>query len=256
MNLLRTILLLVTGTWTATAAVPPVVLKLDDLVAEDGKVPGRWAKVISFAETERIKTSIGIIGNSLDGDKPLYFEELKRLQSTGLIEFWHHGYDHRRWQVEGATVWEFSGTDATHQRNHFQRTQDLAKEKLGITFRTFGAPFNATDATTARILSTQPEIRVWLQGDPQQAAGKMVVRMIDGTNIEQPVHHPNFEAFRKGYQETARNPPSCYILQGHPNSWDEAAFAEYVRIVRFLQEHHHPFVLPAELPGLNLAEKP
>lgn len=234
--------------FTATAAETPVVLKLDDLVAADGRVPERWARLTSYVETHRIMTSIGIIGNSLEGDQSEYFEELKRLRATGLFEFWHHGYDHRRWQADGKTLCEFAGTSRDHQQDHFQRTQDLAKEKLGIRFQTFGAPFNATDSNTIGVLANQPDIRLWFEGDPDHPAGKFVVRMIPGTNIEQPVHHPNLKAFEKGYQITRKAPPACYILQGHPNSWDEAAFAEFVLIVDFLKERNHPFVLPGELP--------
>lgn len=231
-------------------AAPLVVLKLDDLNVVEGKVPERWQRIIRFAEERRMKTSIGIIGNSLEGENPGYTTELKRAASTGLFEFWHHGYDHRRWQEEGRTLCEFSGTGKEHQIRHFQLAQDLAKQKLGITYQTFGAPFNATDSVTINVLSASPEIRVWLQGDAKQPAGKLVVTMVDNVNIEQPVHQPNFDAFVKGYEALKGNHPPVFILQGHPNSWDEAAFEEFTRILKFLDAQDCRYLLPAELPTL------
>lgn len=256
MNPLRNILTLVMSTLVLFAPARAndllAVLKLDDLNAadDDDKVPDRWARLIQYVESERIKTSIGIINNSLEGDKPAYLAEIKRLRNTGLFEFWHHGYDHRRWDEDGKTVCEFKGTPLEHQRDHFQRAADLAKKKLGITYQTFGAPFNATDGNTVAVLSEQPAIRVWLQGDAKQTAGKFVIRMDDTLNIEHPVHHPDFTTFVKDYEAQRDKAPRCYVLQGHPNSWDEAAFAEFVRIIVFLQQQKRRFVLPAELPTL------
>ena len=232
-------------------AAPQVVLKLDDMNVDNGKVPERWQRLTRFAEERRIKTSIGIIGNSLEGEHPEYQAELKRLAATGLFEFWHHGYDHRRWEEGGTTLCEFSGTTREHQLRHFQLAQDLAKNKLGITYRSFGAPFNATDATTIAVLAASPDIRVWLQGDPNQTAGKFVARIVNEVNIEQPVHKPNHAAFVTGYEARGKNQPSYYIIQGHPNSWDEAAFAEFVRIIEFLDAQGCRYVLPAQLPELS-----
>lgn len=231
-------------------AAPLVVLKLDDMNVANGRVPERWQRLCRFAEERRMPTSIGIIGNSLEGDHPEYISELKRLAGTGLFEFWHHGYDHKRWEQDGVTLCEFSGTNNEHQSRHFQLTRDLAKQKLGITFRTFGAPFNATDAVTVEVLAASPDIRVWLQGDPRRPAGKFVATMVNGVNIENPVHKPNYEAFVRGYEAGRGNPPRVYVLQGHPNSWDEGAFAEFTRIVEFLSAEPCRFVLPADLPGL------
>lgn len=231
-------------------AAPLVVLKLDDMNVTEGKVPERWQRIIRFAEERRMKTSIGIIGNSLEGDHPGYVSEIKRAAATGLFEFWHHGFDHRRWQENGTTLYEFSGTGKEHQSRHFQLGQDLAKQKLGITYQTFGAPFNTTDEVTIEVLSASPEIRVWLQGDTKQPAGKLVVTMVDNVNIEQPVHKPNFDAFVKGYEALKGNHPPVLILQGHPNSWDDAAFDQYTQILGFLDAKGCRYVFPAELPTL------
>lgn len=225
---------------------PLIVLKLDDMVTEQGKVPARWKRVTDFAETRGLKISIGIIGNSLEGESPPYFAELKRLAGTGLIELWNHGYDHRRWTEEGKTVFEFLGPNEEQQREHVLRGQRLAQEKLGVTFRAFGSPFNANDTTTARVLAEIPEIRVWLYGDAKTPAGKFVARRVGAVNIESPVHKPNLAALISGLAAHAGEP--YFVIQGHPNSWGETGFAEFVRIVDHLQTGGAKFILPSELP--------
>jgi hypothetical protein len=66
----------------STLAAPQVVLKLDDMNVVNGQVPERWQTLTRFAEERRIKTSIGIIGNSLEADHPEYIAEFKRLAGT------------------------------------------------------------------------------------------------------------------------------------------------------------------------------
>lgn len=64
---------------------PPqvIVLKLDDVVAHDAKLPvsPRWQRTVDFLEKRGLKASLGIIGFSLEEDNPAYFQ-----------------WDDRRWQ--------------------------------------------------------------------------------------------------------------------------------------------------------------
>ncbi|MDF3059766.1 MAG: polysaccharide deacetylase [Rariglobus sp.] len=238
------------STFTAKPVAPYIVLKLDDMVAKDGRVPDRWRRIADFAEQRKIKVSIGIIGNSLEGDHPEYIASLKQMIATGRIEFWHHGYDHRQWVEGDVTLSEFSKTNRAHQLDHLARTQQLAKDKLALTFTTFGAPFNAIDSTTANALSSMPEIKVWLYGDAKLSAGKFIGSRESRVNIEAPVHKPNYEALVKGFEAERSKNHRYFVIQGHPMSWDDNAFAEFVRIVDYLAAQGCMFVLPVELPDL------
>lgn len=235
----------------AAPQAPAVVLKLDDLVAKGGKVPPRWQRIADFAEQRRIKVSIGIICRSLENDAPDYFAEIKRQAATGLVEFWHHGYDHRRWTEGDVTYCEFHKTSREHQAEHLLRGQRLAKEKLGITFTVFGAPYNATDATTADVMAADmPDIKVWLYGKASMSGGKFIAGRVKNIGIEAPVHKPNYAALVKGFEEHRAKNHRYHVLQGHPASWDDAAFAEFVRIVDYLAAQGCTFVFPSELPEL------
>lgn len=234
----------------ASPTPPFIVLKLDDMVAQDGLFPARWKRVITFSLQRDLKISIGLIGKSLVDGLPPYIEDLKSLAAGGLVELWHHGYDHARWQDNGATLSEFQHTPRAHQQDHFDRTRALAREKLGLTFTAFGAPFNAIDITTADVLATDPSIRVWLYGDEQNPAGKFIARRVPATDLEVPVHKPNYAAFTAGYAAERAHAHRYLVLQGHPLSWDDAAFSEFERVIDFLQADGCRFIHPSELPTL------
>ncbi|AHF90416.1 polysaccharide deacetylase [Opitutaceae bacterium TAV5] len=233
------------------AEAPLIVLKLDDMRARDGKVPAAWQRVVDFAVERKIKISVGIICNSLAADNPDYIAGLKKIAATGLVEFWHHGYTHGSSKdADGGRVTEFSRSSYEKQRDSLLRGMQLAQEKLGVTFVAFGAPFNATDATTARVLSEIPEIRVWLYGNTRDTGGKFVARRVGSVNIENPVHKPNLSALVKGFEAAmSQEPrPGYFVLQGHAGGWDDEKFAEFVRIVDYLTEQGCKFVFPSELP--------
>ncbi|MDR1283173.1 MAG: DUF2334 domain-containing protein [Opitutaceae bacterium] len=234
----------------APAGAPLIVLKLDDMRARDGKVPAAWQRVVDFAVDRKIKISIGIICNSLAADNPDYIAGLKKIAATGLVEYWHHGYTHGgRKDADGGRITEFSRSSYENQRDSLLRGMRLAQEKIGITFVAFGAPFNATDATTARVLSEIPEIRVWLYGNARDTGGKFVARRVGPVNIENPVHKPNLAALVKGFGAAMRQEPGprYFVLQGHAGGWDDDKFAEFVRIVDYLTGQGCRFVFPSDL---------
>ena len=77
-----------------------IVLKLDDVVAyrsQDGSpVSPRWQRITDFLKERDIKASYGIIGFSLEDDNQAYFDWIRQMHESGLIEFWNHGYRNRR----------------------------------------------------------------------------------------------------------------------------------------------------------------
>ena len=234
----------------AHAAAPvPVVLKLDDLATGGGNVPQRWRRLTDFAREKNLKISIGVICQSLETGNESYLDYMRQLHASGLCEFWFHGYDHKEWtdSASGQKLMEFKGTDYAHQKEHFVRSQALAKTRLGFAFSTFGAPFNATDAVTARVLSEDPEIKTVLYApSADSGSGKLVLDRVGDVNIENPLFVPDSAKFISGYAK--RSPGRRYfVVQGHPNQWDDARWAEFVKIVEFLQSNQIPVVTPSEL---------
>ena len=144
-----------------------VILKIDDLRAKCQGVSARWQKLVDFARERKLKLSIGILADSLESDDPGYLGWIKKQNATGQIEFWNHGYDHKKWKEGDKEYLEFAGTSFERQKDHLDRANALAREKLGFAFETFGAPFNATDENTAKALKQSEDIKIWLYGKTQ-----------------------------------------------------------------------------------------
>lgn len=233
---------------TPPPPIVPVVLKLDDLNTRGGNVPARWSRVTDLAREKNIKVSIGVICESFHHGNASYFSYIKDWHASGLVEFWFHGWDHKQWEENGVKLQEFKGTSYEHQKDHFVKSQALAREKLGFAFTTFGAPFNATDDATLRVLSEDPDLEVFLYGKRSDAepSGKLVLDRVGDVNIESPLFVPNAEKFIAGYLRHAAK-RDYFVIQGHPAQWNDARWAEFVKIVDFLVENKIPVLTPSEL---------
>lgn len=220
-----------------------VILKLDDVT---NGTP-QWRKTLDYLKSKNIKSSAGIICNSLESGKQAYYDWLKEVQQTGMVEFWLHGYDHKQWKEDGKDVWEFSGPSFEQQKEHIAKSQQLAKQILGAPFAAFGAPFNKTDAATVQALAADPDIKVVLYGDLRNAADLPNDLILDRTemNIEAPLFVPNAQKVKHDY-EAMVGTRDCFVIQGHPNQWTDERFAEFQKLVEYLQSQGVVFTTPSE----------
>ncbi len=230
----------------APSDAPMVVLKLDDFRA-DGPVHPGWEEVFRFLNEENVIATVGMIGQGLEKPDPRAVNWLLA-QDARRHELWNHGYCHCR-SGEGADhVREFRGAPFAEQQAGITRTQRLGKDVLGISFTTFGAPYNSTDASTALALAEHDELAVWMYKDTSQSAAptdKQQLERIADVNIEYPVHIPDFEQFSAGY--AAHREESVLVIQGHPQSWVEEPerMAQFKRIVLYLKADGVRFVTPS-----------
>jgi peptidoglycan/xylan/chitin deacetylase (PgdA/CDA1 family) len=226
-----------------TTEKPPqiIILKLDDVIAQGtdarSPVPPRWQRVADFVEESHIKASFGIIGFSLEQDNRAYFDWIKNLHQKGNIEFWNHGYKNRK---DADKTGEFEDT-FEKQKTALERTQKLAKEKLGIELKVFGAHWSGTNKDTAKALEGIPEITM-LFYDPRDSK-KFVFEQV--LALENPIFVPDAEKFKELYEARAKN-KTCLALQGHPNAWDEKRWAGFVKIIEFLKSQGCVFMTPSE----------
>lgn len=222
---------------------PPqaIILKLDDVTAlgaRDGlPVSPRWQRTAEFIERERIKAAFGIIGFALEEDRPHFFEWIKTWHRKGIIEFWNHGYRNRRAEDPKG---EFEG-DFAEQKAAIERTQRLAKEKLGIELRVFGAHWSGTNEATRRAVEAFPEIKMVFY-EPRQA-NKLVFERI--LTLENPTFVPDFERFKQLYEARGVGRP-VLALQGHPDAWDDARWQGFVKIIEYLKACGCRFATPSE----------
>lgn len=219
------------------------IIKADDIRGSTEK----WNRFFALSKEKGVKVSAGIICQSLENGKPDYFDWLKTLHASGDVEFWNHGWDHKRWTAEnGKELREFSGTGYEHQKKHFDQSQALMKKALGVAPVAFGAPYNASDADTTRVMNEDSALRLVFCYDKQRFADKVSAPMnlrgeSDGTG------KPNFAKFKTEYAQKKQS--SFSAIQFHPGNFGDEHFKEYAKILDFLIADGWKFVLPSEYVG-------
>jgi peptidoglycan/xylan/chitin deacetylase (PgdA/CDA1 family) len=226
-----------------------VVLKLDDVTAHGvpngPPVHPGWQRVTDFLRDSDIKASFGIIGFSLEEDNEVYFDWIKDLHHSGHIEFWNHGYRNRKASDKAG---EFEGS-FEEQQAALERTQRLAKEKLGITLKAFGPHWSGANAATARALEGIAEITMWFYG-PEDSSKFVFPRFL---TLENPTHVPDFAKFKAAYERVGHD-KKCLTLQGHPKSWNQERWDNFVRIIDYLKSKGCVFMTPSEYMALATDE--
>lgn len=232
------------GAWEGDRSA--ILLKLDDLRYDaQTVVPQRWGRFVSYMEDQQIPSSIGLICESLEKGDQAYAEWIIQKNETDLFEFWNHGYDHSMGNEAGQPYWEFRNRSEEAQRRQVLRSQQLALDRLGFELVTFGAPYNQSDQVTATVLETFPEIKYWLYPPGHITTSKIRLERTPGVNIEYPVHQPSFYYFWNNYYFNSKQ--GILVIQGHPNSWDEARFREFDRIMQYIKSMGLEVKLPRDL---------
>jgi len=224
-----------------------ILLKLDDVVAFNrgkGPVSPRWQRITDYLVENKIHASFGIICSSLENDNPTYFRWIKDLHDQGTIEFWLHGYYNRK--PEDKTG-EFEQGTAAEQRAVLEKSEQLARRKLGFPLAAFGPHWSGTTDATDEALEQVPDVKIWLYGPkkPKHFSRLSLERVMA---LEDPTFVPDFDKFRRTYERVAAN-RDVLVLQGHPDMWDDSRWAGFMAIVGFLRARNCAFMTPSEYAG-------
>lgn len=228
-----------------------VVLKLDDLVAGPNglAVPVRFQRVADFLENKKIKFSLGVLGYSLLEDNPVYFKWITGRANRGYIEFWNHGLLQRKQNSDGTFEPQYAVDEFLRsypeQLHSLRMVDSLAKAKLGLEFVVWGPHWSDANLDTDRALAQVKSIKMTFGYPPvvKEYKGFVLRNRID---IEYPTHNPDFEAFLKTYTKKSKE-WDYFFLQGHPNSWDDTRWENFVKIIEYLEKEGVRFVTPSEL---------
>lgn len=228
-----------------------VILKFDDVTTHGahGKNPVsvNWQRLADYLAANHIKGSFGIICASLEKENPGYFKWIKDLQSSGLIEFWHHGYRER---TSADKQGEFESGSWEEQRTIFEKGEALAMAKLGFPLAAFGPHWSGTTEATDQALAAVPSIKIWLYGpkQPKHFRGLSIERIMA---LENPTFLPDAKKFQELYTRNGAKAP-VLVLQGHPNAWTDERWKGFVEIIAFLRSRQVIFMTPSEyLAGLE-----
>ena len=220
-----------------------ILLKLDDVVARkigSSPVSQRWQKTADYLKAENIKGSFGIITESLEKDNAAYFQWIKDIRATGLIEFWMHGYHMKKAEEPG----EFEQGTAAEQTAILTKGAALAEAKLGFPLVAFGPHWSGTTEATDEALEAVPSVKIWLYGPkkPKYFTRLSIERVMA---LENPTFVPDPVKFKSFYEAKAAN-SEVLVLQGHPDQWDDTRWAGFVEIIAFLKSKNVVFTTPSE----------
>jgi hypothetical protein len=162
---------------------------------------------------------------------------------------------------------EFKGTPYEYQKAAFVRSREALGLRLGLKLRTYSEHWHGGDATTARCVAEEPDLRVWMcWGWKDRDLRRRVVQpdrlILDDLSVTIECADPanwtpgyvNFDEFRKGFAGHEADP--VLVLQGHPWSWTDTSskpdrtgavldrWEEFRKIVAFLQERGCRFTTP------------
>ena len=212
-----------------------VIWKLDDVKAGEKKrlVPG-FKRVAEWAKAEKTVVTMGVICDSLaqpNADDVAWIKA-NAVENGGVVEFWHHGWDHRSWaDATGKAMAEFRGPDVATQAKHLKDACELFKKTTGLTFHAFGAPFNQADDATIAAMDAVPELTIWMYPPKGETKRKVLGRTL---NIEVATGKVSYDKFAKDY--AAKKPTSMMLLQGHCGMWNDDSFHDFVKIAALLKQ--------------------
>jgi peptidoglycan/xylan/chitin deacetylase (PgdA/CDA1 family) len=229
---------------SASFAQPGIIIKLDDLGSRNSHSTAE--SVIDLLVQRKIKAGLGVIAAQLDSTAgTAYGKYLAATNDKGekLFEIWNHGFNHSN-KNPPANNMEFKGTGYDFQKEHLAKAQARVKQLLGITMRTFGSPYNASDSVTNTVIKEQGDIKVFLFGSFKTDEIPGVKNYNNRVEMEIITGQVNYDHFVADYQKYKNKYKDNMVLQGHPNMWDASRIAEFNKILDFLIAQKCEFVLP------------
>jgi peptidoglycan/xylan/chitin deacetylase (PgdA/CDA1 family) len=212
-----------------------VIWKMDDVRAgEKRRLQAGFKRVAEWAKAEKTVVTMGVICDSLaqpNADDVAWIKA-NAIERGGVVEFWHHGWDHRSWtDAAGKQQWEFRGPDVATQSKHLRDAQAIFRQTTGLTFRVFGAPFNQADDATIAAMDAVPEITLWMYPPKNETKRKLLGRSL---NMEVATGKVSYAKFAQDY--ATRKPTGMMLLQGHCGMWDDDSFRDFVKIATLLKQ--------------------
>jgi peptidoglycan/xylan/chitin deacetylase (PgdA/CDA1 family) len=246
MRLLMIILALNAGIMTVPALSQGKTEKIAIIKADDVRQETKnWQRFFDLSREKGVKVSAGIICNSLEGDNKKYSDWLNKLQASGWVEFWNHGWDHSRGkETKGKSTSEFSKSGYPHQKKHFDDSQAIMKRVLGSEPIALGTGYNAVDSDTVKVMNESSTLRIFFGYSNPDGLKDTVVAPMKLKGEHDGTGKPNFQKFKEDYQQ--KKNLTFTAIQFHPNGFSPQHFDEYSKILDFLISEGWTFMLPKE----------
>ena len=247
------IALALNGTAMAADLSKVVIIKADDFTGTNQA----WSNFLEASRAAGAKVSIGVITKSIRENSPVQ-EWMRAQEKNGYVEFWNHGWDHKRWSTNDFSISEFQGSGLANQREHLIRSQAALKKLLGHDVIALGTPYNGFDSDTAQAMNELPALRLFFTytTNPKTEIARQRVdahiALLDIVNEAEGTGKPNAA---KLAALLAKRPSGPVSLQFHPPYFDAPHLEEYRKILADLKVHGYTTMLPAQyvaaLAGTN-----
>ena len=221
-----------------------VIIKADDFTGTNQA----WSNFLEASRAAGAKVSIGVITKSIRENSPVQ-EWMRAQEKNGDVEFWNHGWDHKRWSTNDFAITEFQGSGLANQREHLMRSQAALRKLLGHDVIALGTPYNGFDLDTAQAMNESPALRLFFTytTNPKQEAARQRVdariALLDIVNEAEGTGKPNAA---KLAALMAKRPPGPVSLQFHPPYFDAPHLEEYRKILADLKVHGYTTMLPSQ----------
>lgn len=222
-----------------------VILKMDDVRANSGSMyNAAWQRYADTIRSYGVKSGMGAVTVDLTTGSQQFKDSLTSWHNSDYFEVWHHGWDHIRnnYPPSNNNAGEFSGTPYDYQKDHFEDGMTYGQSELGITFRSFGAPYNQTDATFLTVLEENSDVKVWLYCNDPSYSGLCLERGSSNL-LESSTGVVSYSSFLTAY---GANTNPYLVLQGHPGQWDDNSFDEFEQVIDYVESQGDCIVLPYE----------
>jgi peptidoglycan/xylan/chitin deacetylase (PgdA/CDA1 family) len=222
--------------FTVTAQRPVVILKLDDFYVKNNVISGQQA--LDTLANRKVKAGLGFIVEKSDETLASFkrYLQLKTKAGEPLFEIWHHGLDHKNP--------EFSGTGYEYQKQHFDSATYLMKRLSGVQMHSFGAPFNASDSNTNKVISEDKNYKVSMFNKIKPTEKEGFINLSNRVNMEITTGKPDYEYFVKNYQNSKSLYKDYIVLQAHPPHFKDDAIVQFTKIIDFLIAEGFSFETP------------
>lgn len=223
-----------------------IILKLDDLGVLSSVLQS--AAAYDFMVANKIKWGAGAIAVRFDNTAPgVLAPYINAVNTNGqkLMEIWHHGYDHSQNNPTG--TWEYKGRPYADQKASFENADQTIFNLLGIQMKTFGTPYNQSDAVTNTVIGENSNYKVMMFSQVKSTTNG-VLYLDNRVNMENGTGLPEFSYFIKNYNSLKSTYTDYMILQGHPNFYTTGSnnLEQFKLIVKFLVSEGVKFVTPYE----------
>ncbi len=233
-----------------------IILKMDDVRSNTNDMYNdNWQRYADSIRSYGVKSGMGAVLEDLTTASQTFKDSLTSWHHSDYFEVWHHGWDHKRnnYPPDNNNAGEFSGTPYSYQKDHLEDGMTYAQSELGITLKSFGAPYNQTDNTFLTVLEENSDIKVWLYCNDPTYSG-MCLERGSSNQLESSTGVVSYSSFLTAY---GANVNPYLVLQGHPGAWDNNSFDEFDQVIDYLKAQGDCFILPYEyyqlVNNLNVA---